>query len=792
MINLLRRFSTRENCILLLMLTALACLPISLGKIVRDATSSLLLPVTILAGLLAFVLASVNIKNTRAGFILIGGGPLMLLIRIAEIGTPLLVTIRETLNITGQVIVTSQGDTHSTLDFSGLISAGSLLASQASVFGHRLILWVAGSLQDKSMGDPAAQAFIWSLGVWLVAAWAGWHIRRQRTALEGLLPAAVLLGLILNNTAPRSGILWLFLAAFTLLLGITNYQSLVTPWKKQGIDFSDSIWEDSMIATLDLVFGLVLAAYIVSTFSLKEIIDRMRERQSVTTTSPVGPTSALVGSSPHFQVSLPDNLQITGGPNLSSDVVMTISTGDYPPMPHAIDLDIPHYYWRRMTYQIYTGSGWINPSSMDENIRPHRMLIQVTPPEYRIIHQVITFPPGVNEGLYWTGAFVQSDTPTQIAWRAQPLIDPAAAGFDPLSGGDLVGGLLSPQSADTSHNYTVESLLPNVNEANLRAAPTVYPAWVAQRYLPLPGTVPERVRALARDLTANSATPYDQALAIETYLRTYPYSLAVLAPPPDRDATDYFLFDLKKGYCNYYATAMTVLARAAGLPARLVTGYASGTYDPYTAQYVIRQNDAHAWTGIYFSGIGWIEFEPTANQPAPFRVVNHQTASQFAPVTQDQQTWEKIPPFLTRRFYFPWEPITALIFIFVAWIGSDSYRLSLHSPNEVIRRLFQRLCSHAQFITGHSSSTQTIREYTVILTGRLESLQSKDGLRNRLLLPVASQIKLLAELYMQSLFSPTPLTKTDTRHALQIWGRIWWRLFLMKFLVILKPISSMH
>ena len=88
MINLLRRFSTRENCILLLMLTALACLPISLGKIVRDATSSLLLPVTILAGLLAFVLASVNIKNTRAGFILIGSGPLMLFIRIAEIGTP--------------------------------------------------------------------------------------------------------------------------------------------------------------------------------------------------------------------------------------------------------------------------------------------------------------------------------------------------------------------------------------------------------------------------------------------------------------------------------------------------------------------------------------------------------------------------------------------------------------------------------------------------------------------------------------------------------------------------------
>ncbi len=668
------------------------------------------------------------------------------------------------------------------------MSAGSLLASQAGVFGHRLILWVAGSVQDKYIGDPAARAFIWSLGLWLLAAWAGWQTKRQRNALAGLLPAAVLLGLILNNTAPHSGILWLFLSAFILLLGITNYQSLVAPWKKQGTDFSDSIWEDSMIATLVLVLGLVLSAYIISTFSLKEILDRVRERQRVTTSLSVS-SSSPVGETSHIQDALPDNLVIMGGPNLSSDVVMLICTGDYPPMPHAVDIDIPRYYWRTMTYQTYTGSGWTNPSSTNEDIQPHRMLIQVTPPGYRIVHQMVTFPANVNEGLYWTGALVQSDTPIQIAWRAQPVSDPAAAGFDTLPGGDLVGGLLSARSA-ASRNYTVESLLPNVSEASLRASPAVYPAWVAQRYLPLPDTVPERVRALAHDLTANAATPYDRALAIETYLRTYPYSLAVPAPPLDRDAADYFLFDLKKGYCNYYATAMTVLARAADLPARLVTGYTSGTYDLYNAQYVIRQNDAHAWTEIYFSGIGWIEFEPTANQPAPFRAVNNRVAPQLAPDTQDQQTWEKIPAFLTGRILFPWQPITALIFLFLVWIGSDDFRLSLHSPSEVIRRLFQRLRSLAQFISGHPSSNQTIHEYTMALTGRLELLQSRDRLSNWLLSPVAVQIKLLAELYTQSLFSSIPLTQADNRHALQIWGRLRWRLFLMKFLVVLKPISS--
>ena len=82
---------------------------------------------------------------------------------------------------------------------------------------------------------------------------------------------------------------------------------------------------------------------------------------------------------------------------------------------------------------------------------------------------------------------------------------------------------------------------------------------------------------LAKELTANMANPYDKAKAIEAYLRTYPYSLDIKPPPPDRDVADYFLFDQKIGYCDYYATSMVVLSRAVGLPARLVIGYANGS-----------------------------------------------------------------------------------------------------------------------------------------------------------------------------------------------------------------------
>ena len=74
-------------------------------------------------------------------------------------------------------------------------------------------------------------------------------------------------------------------------------------------------------------------------------------------------------------------------------------------------------------------------------------------------------------------------------------------------------------------------------------------------------------------------------------------------------------FDLQKGYCDYYATSMMVLARAAGLPARMVIGYSSGSYDVGLEVYVVTEAQAHSWVEIYFPDYGWVEFEPTAGRP---------------------------------------------------------------------------------------------------------------------------------------------------------------------------------
>src|SRR5438552_651355 len=165
------------------------------------------------------------------------------------------------------------------------------------------------------------------------------------------------------------------------------------------------------------------------------------------------------------------------------------------------------------------------------------------------------------------------------------------------------------------------------DKVTLRKAPATYPDYIRQKYLQLPSTLPQRVKDKAHELLDKLTNPYDKAEALESWLRSPPfqYTAQVKATPPGRDPVDYFLFDLKQDFCEYFASAMVVMLREDGIPARLVEGFTTGQFDSTTAQYVVREQDAHAWVEVYFPQYGWIEFEPTPSQ-APFaRGDNDQT-----------------------------------------------------------------------------------------------------------------------------------------------------------------------
>lgn len=138
---------------------------------------------------------------------------------------------------------------------------------------------------------------------------------------------------------------------------------------------------------------------------------------------------------------------------------------------------------------------------------------------------------------------------------------------------------------------------------------------IETKYLQLPESLPQRVRDLAVSITGSYDNRYDKVKAIEHYLSSkFPYNLDVRSTPRNRDFVDYFIFDLKKGYCTYYASAMAVLARSAGIPARYVEGYMlpPKPTESGSTTYLISNMQAHAWVEVYFEGYGWLPFEPTS------------------------------------------------------------------------------------------------------------------------------------------------------------------------------------
>lgn len=137
---------------------------------------------------------------------------------------------------------------------------------------------------------------------------------------------------------------------------------------------------------------------------------------------------------------------------------------------------------------------------------------------------------------------------------------------------------------------------------------------IRDKYTVLPTELPERVRKLAKKITAGYETDYDKLKAIEAYLQRYQYSLTPSNPPEGQDYVDYFLFESRSGYCTSFATAMAVLGRCVGIPMRYLEGYVAKFehQDKKDNLYPIRNSQAHAWAEAYIEGVGWIPFEATA------------------------------------------------------------------------------------------------------------------------------------------------------------------------------------
>lgn len=223
-------------------------------------------------------------------------------------------------------------------------------------------------------------------------------------------------------------------------------------------------------------------------------------------------------------------------------------------------------------------------------------------------------------------------------------------GFDTTTTNVLIDTDELPSSEsilEQGYQYTVQWYSTNDSESfvNLLRNSNKTSQNVSVKYLELPIVLPERVKLLAYEITSAVDTSYDRVKAIETYLSSnYPYTLEPGELPKGRDFVDYFLFDIKQGYCTYYASAMTVLVRCLGIPARYVEGYILPPQPVTGTTYEVTNKQAHAWVEVYFEEVGWVTFEPTAAYTQDYYEDNTTQEQLETEQTEPQEELESEPP----------------------------------------------------------------------------------------------------------------------------------------------------
>jgi protein-glutamine gamma-glutamyltransferase len=179
---------------------------------------------------------------------------------------------------------------------------------------------------------------------------------------------------------------------------------------------------------------------------------------------------------------------------------------------------------------------------------------------------------------------------------------------------DSTDSLFNPFRNFAAVRYAGVSRLTAANPTRLRATSKNYPEEIVATYLQLPELDP-RIPELAREITKNSQTPFDQVIRLQNYLRSrFAYTLNLAGKPGD-DPLAHFLFETRAGHCEYFASAMAIMLRTLGIPSREVNGFLPGEYNDLGGDYIVRASDAHSWVEVYFPGIGWQVFDPTPAGP---------------------------------------------------------------------------------------------------------------------------------------------------------------------------------
>jgi transglutaminase-like putative cysteine protease len=435
---------------------------------------------------------------------------------------------------------------------------------------------------------------------WLLGYTAAWYTFRYPRLWRAVVPTGlVLMSVVYYYNGPRP-LLW-YLAAFTVLSLLfaarTHLAAQESNWRATSVRYERGIWFDFLRAAfLVAIFVLFLSWSLPTLSASTSVNDALSSTQ--------GPWREFQDDWTRLFASLrsatadpyEDSLFLGGPRTVGNTLIMDVK----------VPRQLPNVYWQAIAYDTYEDGGWRIDDTTETRLHfPDDGALELPPSWARDVvpQTVVNYLPN-SSFIYAAPEVVETDR--------QMFVESTRDDQDK----ELVSSVRSRYILRKGDRYEVSSRVSIADAESLRSSSTFYPDWVSERYLQVPDSITPETISLAEELAAPHDSPFDKSIAVRDYLRNnITYNDQIDAPPEGAEPVHHTLFVTQEGYCNYYASAMTVMLRSQGVPARVVSGYAQGEYDETSQSYRVRASNAHTWVEVYFPQYGWIQFEPTASLP---------------------------------------------------------------------------------------------------------------------------------------------------------------------------------
>jgi transglutaminase-like putative cysteine protease len=465
--------------------------------------------------------------------------------------------------------------------------------------------WIGKAVSQGSSRDGLIFVMHTSAIFWLLGYTASWYtFRRPRLWLVILPSGLVLLSIVYYYYGPKplAGFLVIYTLLALIYIARTHLGAQEKKWRAETVRFETGLrfnfLQASLFAALIVLgisWGLPSAkanSALNNAFSQSAMSETWRDFQDSWTRLFSSLRTYGTGTNDAFR----NSLSLGGPRSIASTLIMDIFPEER----------LPYVYWKAVSYDEYQDGTWTISDSDSFNHLPDEGEIPIESTRMRkeVVQTIVNYVPNAGT-IYSAPDLLNSDLQIVV----NHSLDDA--------GNIVVHSAMSRLMLRQGERYRVVSDYSIADATSLRQASQEYPEWIMDKYLQTPDTLTTETITLAKQLSDSADNSFDKAISIRNYLRrNITYNDQIEAPPEGVEPIHYILFQGQEAYCNYYASAMTMMLRSQGVPARFVAGYTQGEWDEETGSYRVRAKNAHAWVEVYFPDFGWIPFEPTASIPS--------------------------------------------------------------------------------------------------------------------------------------------------------------------------------